>query len=60
MADVCASSSSPAASWKGHPATQEWENLIPSPIKEMMGYCMTDKVLNRRSGNIKFRNFKSR
>lgn len=52
----------PCASWKGYPepAVQEWENLFPSPIKEMMAYCLTDKILNRRNGNIKFKNFKSR
>lgn len=60
MADVCSSSSSPAPTWKAHHVAQEWDNLFPSPIKEMMGYCLTDKVLNRRSGNVKFKNFKSR
>ena len=60
MADVCPHSSSPSASWKTHQDAQEWENLFPSPIKEMMGYCITDKVLNRRSGKVKFKNFKSR
>ena len=47
---------------KGHPTpgALEWENLFPSPIKEMMVYCLTDKILNRRIGNIKFKNFKSR